>query len=255
MLFSLSLFLRVARLVSPHVISTVQYFEIMNVSNQNKQSSKATECRAEFLQFFPKGFEDAKYVDWEREYKWNAHERWNEGLNQKTFRDLLKQKQFAEIAARAVRIESKTNLLFSFEKMALRDAVKSEVGASDFANGLYDFLHGAGKTENKFDRWCATLAGLPRKQTRVLTWTTATVFSFVAQPDAHIFLKPTTTRSAARKYGFDFKYNSRPSSEIYTNLLEFAETIRRDQRDLRPRDYIDLQSFIWVIGSEEYANM
>ena len=46
---------------------------------------------------------------------------------------------------------------------------------------------------------------------------------------------------------------TRPSWEVYANLLEFAETVRRDQRDLRPRDMIDLQSFIWVQGSDEYA--
>jgi len=31
-----------------------------------------------------------------------------------------------------------------------------------------------------------------------------------------------------------------------------AEVIRRDQRDLKPRDMIDLQSFIRVQGSDEY---
>ena len=29
--------------------------------------------------------------------------------------------------------------------------------------------------------------------------------------------------------------------------------MRRDLADLRPRDMIDLQSFLWVQGSEEYA--
>jgi hypothetical protein len=96
---------------------------------------------------------------------------------------------------------------------------------------------------------------LPRRQTRVLTWTTATVFGFIAQPEKQIFLKPNVTRTAANAYGFDFKYNSRPSWEIYANLLEFAETIRDDQNDLQPRDMIDLQSFIWVIGSDEYARI
>jgi hypothetical protein len=28
--------------------------------------------------------------------------------------------------------------------------------------------------------------------------------------------------------------------------------VKRDTRDLRPRDMIDVQSFIWVQGSEEY---
>jgi hypothetical protein len=59
-----------------------------------------------------------------------------------------------EVALRAVRIESRTNLIFSFEKMALRDAVKSAAGAKAFATGLYDFLYGRGTGEEKFERWC-----------------------------------------------------------------------------------------------------
>ncbi len=61
------------------------------------------------------------------------------------------------------------------------------------------------------------------------------VFGFIALPDAHIFLKPNVTRAAAREYGFDFRYQSRPNWEMYVSLLAFAEAVRRDQRDLRPR--------------------
>jgi hypothetical protein len=218
-------------------------------------SDAASDSRKRFLRFFPKGFQDPKYIDWERGYKWAAHEHWNEVLNRAAFRSLLKSCAFSEVAAQAIRIESKTNLLFSFEKMALRDAVRSADGAKSFSEGLYEILHGSGKLERKFERWCDVLANLPRRQTRVLTWTTATIFPFIAQPEKHIFLKPKTTRNAARQYNFDFRYASRPSWEIYANLLEFAETIRRDQSDLRPRDFMDLQSFIWVIGSDEYARM
>jgi len=28
--------------------------------------------------------------------------------------------------------------------------------------------------------------------------------------------------------------------------------VRRDIREMRPRDLIDIQSFIWVLGSNEY---
>lgn len=220
---------------------------------KTQTASGAAACRRKFLRFFPKGFRDETYLAWERDYKWTAHEQWDVALDQKTFRSLLRQKNFTEIAARAVRIESRTNLLFSFEKMALRDAVKSPAGASAFATGLYDFLHGAGSDEPKFDRWCETIAALPRKQTRVLTWPLVTIFGFIARPDTHIFLKPNVTRIAARKYGFEFQYQSKPNWNTYASLREFAETVRRDLRDLRPRDLIDLQSFIWVQGSDEYA--
>lgn len=71
------------------------------------------------------------------------------------------------LLAAAVAIESRTNLLFSFEKMALRDAVRSPAGA---------------------------------------------------------------------------------------RVLAFARRVRRDLSNLRPRDMIDLQSFIWVQGSDEYQD-
>lgn len=217
-----------------------------------KTSAEALNCRRKFLRFFPGGFGDQKYVDWERGYKWEAHEQWNEQLSRTAFRSLLKDREFTEIAARAAKIESRTNLLFSFEKMALRDAIKSEAGAHTFSQGLFDFLHNAGSLESKFESWCERVAALPRKQTRVLTWPLVTVFGFIAQPETHFFLKPMVTRAAARAYGFDFHYQSKPSWETYANLLEFAETVRQDLRDLKPRDMIDIQSFLWVQGSDEY---
>ena len=218
-------------------------------------SEGAARCRRKFLGFFPGGFRDETYIAWERGYKWETHERWEEALGRDEFRRLLRRGEFAEVAARAVRVEqrSRHSMIFSFEKMALRDAVKSAAGARAFAEGLYDLLHGAGPLERRFDRWCETVAALPRKQTRVLTWPLVTVFGFIAQPETHIFLKPNVSRIAAREYGFDFSYQSRPSWGVYADYLEFAERIRRDQRDLRPRDMIDLQSFMWVQGSDEYA--
>ena len=87
-------------------------------------------------------------------------------------------------------------------------------------------MNGSRSLESRFMHWVEVVSGLPRKQTRVLTWPLVTVFGFIAQPDTHMFLKPLVTREAAR--------------------------VRRDQRRLKPRDMIDLQSFIWVQGSDEY---
>ena len=217
-------------------------------------SSAAGRCRRKFLRFFPDGFRDENYLSWERGYKWHAHEQWETELGRDAFEALLHEGRHSEAAARAVRIESRTNLLFSFEKMALRDAVKSAPGAKTFSTALYDFLHSDGQLERKFNDWCNAVANLPRRQTRVLTWPLLTVFGFIAQPRRHIFLKPNVTRAAADAYGFPFRYESRPNYATYESLLAFARTIRRDLRDLRPRDMIDLQSFMWVQGSDEYPD-
>lgn len=65
--------------------------------------------------------------------------------------------------------------------------------------------------------------------------------------------EPNVTKIAPEAYGFDFRYQSKPNWDTYSNLLDFAETVRRDLGDVRPRDMIDIQSFLWVQGSDEYA--
>ena len=79
-----------------------------------------------------------------------------------------------------------------------------------------------------------------------------TVFGFIANPREHIFLKPGVTQIAAEKYEYKFAYRSKPNWETYKSLLYFAEQVRKDTIDLKPKDFIHLQSFIWVLGSAEY---
>lgn len=219
---------------------------------RQRRASPIERARRKFLRYFPRGFEDSKYYDWERGYKLEAHQRFDEELNKARFAKLLKERRFTEIGAIAARIESRTNLLFSFEKMAFRDAVKTDEGAKIFAKGLFDLLHGKGDDESKFEKWCGAVGRLPRKQTRVLTHPVVTIFPFIAAPHKHIFLKPMVTKKAAAVCGVDFAYESRPSWQVYSQLLGFAGILRRELKDLKPKDMIDLQSFIWVQGSSEY---
>jgi hypothetical protein len=220
--------------------------------SKTKLPKEAARCRKKFLHYFPKGFADQTYKEWERNYKIDAHFKFQEELNREAFEKLLNQGKYDEIAQKAVRIETKTNLLFSFEKMALRDAVKPGEGAQAFAMGLFDYVYGSGDLRKRFESFTAIIAELPRKQTRVLTWPLSTVFGFLGNPQEHIFLKPRVTQLAAKEYGFDFQYKSKPNWETYQSMLDFAERVKQDNADLKPQDYIDLQSFIWVLGSDEY---
>jgi hypothetical protein len=220
---------------------------------RNKVKGGIERARKKFLDVFPRGFRDETYLAWERDYKWDAHQKWQEQLDAKTFKAMLRAGDYREVAARAVKIESGKQLLFSFEKMALRDAVRENPGARIFAEGLFQFLHGDGPPEQRFANWVIAVDRLPRKQTRVLTWPLVTVFGFIAQPEQHIFLKPNTTKKAARMIGLPFEYVSRPNWQTYASYLALAGSVRKAIRDLRPRDMIDIQSFLWVQGSDEYA--
>jgi len=205
------------------------------------------------LRFFPGGFADEKYVAWERDYKIAASKAWRSSLARPQLEKALHRQQYGDISATALRIESRTNLLFSFEKMALRDATRTPAGSERFARGLYTYLYGNGTAEQRFTEWVEMLSSLPARRRRVLTWPVATVFGFIAQPARHIVLKPNVTRNAASRYGFDLRYDSSPSWTTYRRLLAFAHLVRSDLRDLEPRDLIDIQSFLWVQGSEEYG--
>ncbi|HSV48461.1 MAG TPA: hypothetical protein VLJ58_21920 [Ramlibacter sp.] len=216
----------------------------------------AARCRRKFELYYPDGFADETYLVAERSHKERAHLEWRTELGAAPFRKLLARGEFRQIADLAVRIESRTNMLFSFEKMALRDAVKTPAGARLFAHELYAFLYGRGAPQRKFADWVQAVADLPRRQTPVLTWPLVTVFGFIARPDKHLLLKPRVTRRAAHAYGFDFGYQSQPDWSVYQNLQTFAAILRRDldrKPGFKARDMIDLQSFIWVQGSEEYS--
>jgi len=224
------------------------------VPQPNSVEKAREKCLRKFLHYFPKGYRGQKFQHWERDYKWKAHETWEQQLGKPLFKQLILEKSYPEIVRRALSIESRTNLLFSFEKMALRDAVRAPGNAETFAKELYAWIYGAGNMETKFNSYRDTLASLPVKQTRVVTWPVLTIFGFIADPHKHIYLKPTVTRMAAAKYQFDFEYSSTPEWNVYQSLLAFAKQVATDTKRFEPRDMIDIQSFIWVLGSEEYPD-
>lgn len=56
---------------------------------QIRAYSKPIRCRRKFLRYFPDGFHDETYFDWERGYKETAYVRWSEELDRAEFRRLL----------------------------------------------------------------------------------------------------------------------------------------------------------------------
>lgn len=208
-----------------------------------------------FLRFFPKGFKDQRYIEWERTYKWEAHKLWHSLLNKEEFERLLRTKQFDTIATRALQVESKTTFLFSFEKMALRDALHIGGGAKTFSEGLHTLLHERGSDKELFAQWIMSVAQLPRKKSRVLSWPVLTFFPFIAQPQKHMIMKPSAMKLAAEELNYDLEYSSKPSYRTYERLLHLADLTGEGIADLKPADYHDLQTFLWVMGSAEYERL
>src|ERR1700676_655276 len=92
------------------------------------QSTGAAKSRRKFLRNFPAGSGTRTIWLGSRTTKSMPHRSWTAQLNPDEFAELLRADEYQEVALRAVKIESRTNLIFSFEKMALRDAVRSKAG-------------------------------------------------------------------------------------------------------------------------------
>lgn len=225
------------------------------VTGQKLNSRAIAKHKKRFLRFFPDAFEDQRYIEWERTYKWEAHKLFRQLLSREKFESLLRKGDCGEIAKRALQVESRCNFLFSFEKMALRDGLRSSDGAASFAEGLYELLFESAPLKERFIQWIVSISQLPRTKSRVLSWPVVTFFPFIAQPQKFIILKPTAMRVAADELGFQFDYSSKPNYATYASLLEFAELTRAAIADLGPKDYHDIQSFLWTIGSAEYERL
>lgn len=68
--------------------------------------------------------------------------------------------------------------------------------------------------------------------------------------EEHIFLKPEVTKDFAERvgHGLAHSYSAELDFGVYEDLLDLAQAIRQSVIDLEPRDMIDIQSVIWVVG-------
>ena len=81
-------------------------------------------------------------------------------------------------------------------------------------------------------------------------WTVVTYLPFYWQPEEHMFLKPEAAKDFAARVGHRFvsDYEPRLTLPVYESLLDLANRTNIELADLKPRDRIDIQSFIWVVG-------
>lgn len=211
-------------------------------------------AKRRFREIFPGGFSDRTYLAWERDYKWTAHLAWERELGRAKFCALIRGRRFAEIARLVVQFygRSKLNMLALFEWMALREALESPQGAPLLATSLFDLLHGEGPFGRRLDSFTEALDRAPQRQTRLAKWPVVTLFPFVAHPGRHLIVKPRLMKRAAETLGFELPYRSTPNAETYAAVIEAAKGLKAELASWRPRDFIDVQGFVWITCSDEY---
>lgn len=190
-----------------------------------------------FRQFYPESFATKNYLIDERDYKLSAKRRLDEAA---PVAEAVSSRGLGPAVFSAFNI---TTLLSPYEKMSVRDALRSP-DADDIVRAAARFALGEG---------APALIDLRRllARHRADKWTVATYLPFLWRPDAHIFLKPEVTKEFSARVGHPFHhaYQARLEMPVYESLLDLAAKTRAAVSDLGPRDNIDVQSFIWVVGA------
>lgn len=194
-------------------------------------------ARSRFLKFFPNGFHSDGYSSQERDYKIAAKRKLETSA---PLEDAISGDGFGEAILSVFR---STNLLSPFEKTRLQDVLRGK-NADEFVQAAANFTKDHTKT---------ALMRLNRvlRPHDSAKWTVVTYLPFLWRPEEHMFLKPEVTKDFATRVGHPFAslYEPALNIDVYNSLLEMSDSTDRELSDLSPRDRIDIQSFIWVVGS------
>lgn len=211
-----------------------------------------------FLHQFPEGFKDPGYLgdrkSGERNYKCEAHEKYLQLLGNGEGQRLLAEGNLDEVISRAKQVWNRVNLMTSFEKAAMSDGLKDEAAAQNYFEALFAFIDATEPNRELFERLAAALEGLPAPGSRVACWPNMTTLPFLARPDVFMVLKHDVSHVAADLLAFDLQYDSQLNWTTYDRLMTLSRLLKQalmgqDEPALVPQDFIDVQSFMYVVAS------
>ncbi len=207
-----------------------------------------------FRSYCPLFFKDPAYLgdlkSGERRYKWEAHQQFVETLGGEQIEHLLSAGVIADLRDRALAVEGRVNLLAVFEKAAFRDGLRDDAAAVRYFKAFLAILKAPTIEQASFEEYLRAVDSLPSKEgkTSPAKWTVTTILPYLAQPDRFMFLKPEVTQDCAARLTFDLNYRPQLNWLTYAKLLEMSRFLLDELRPYGAADFIDVQSFIWLIG-------
>jgi len=212
-----------------------------------------------FKQFFPLGFDDPYYRFTERDYKDKKRETLRalfeamETLESNTDANVPKSVVASTLASKVT-----INLLSTFENARLHEILsqKPDDQYPEYLMAskklLKDDLQNKSKIDAQLKRIAQTI-----KPFGSVTWPLVTILPYFWNPEEHMFLKPVATKDYADRvgHGFSTLYSSGINAETYFSLLDLANWTHGKIGSLNPKDRIDVQSFIWVVGNYKDSDL
>lgn len=199
-----------------------------------------------FEREFPGRFEDPEFIRHEITYKREAHDLYVARLGGGRGAQLLTDRNDEAIAHALKEIWHKTSIPSRYEIMAANDGLKEPSAALRLLEALFAFLEQPGA--DAFARLSDAVAALPAPASgsRVHPWPNVTLLPFFADPSRFIVMKPQIARDTAARMGRDLLYSATVKWDTYARLLDTCGALREELAPLGARDYIDVQSFMWV---------
>jgi hypothetical protein len=214
-----------------------------------------------FLKHFPLGFKDQRYLgdlkNGERSYKNEAHQRYVDLLDHGRGDKLLAAGDIDELVRLTLKVAGPPLNLLSpnFELAPFKEGLLNPKAARNYFNALFEVLRVGAPEKSSFEKMIAAVEALPSQgASKADSWPVLTLLPFIARPSAFMFLKPTVTKAAAEWLAYDLKYDSTLNWRTYEQLIGMSRLLEdalrtRPEPGLHPADFIDIQSFIWVVGN------
>ncbi|WP_037429574.1 hypothetical protein [Sinorhizobium fredii] len=192
-------------------------------------------ARNRFLHFFRDGFASSKYASHEREYKL---------ASKRKLDAIATPNEAASASGLGEKIWSvfQSNMLSPFEKMRVRDVLMGPKSDAFIQSVARFTLDGGQRALRDMEHVLRPI--------EAAKWTVVTFLPFLWRPEQHMYLKPEVTKLYAERVGHPYaeKYSPDLDIAVYESLLDLSRLTEMELVDLKPRDRIDIQSFIWVIG-------
>lgn len=178
---------------------------------------KLKDIEAEFLETYPKGFEDANFFPTMKKFKPEKLEEFaKEALKKENFSNpnLVVEGFFKTI--------QKSVMVSLFDKLKLRDMITAlnSYEKDMLSIELYELLYGNKK--EGFEGLVEFLA-----EYKLAKWTIISVVPYTINRQKEYFIKPTTTKNIIRYFELkDLLYKPRPSYEFYENYTKALDTMK-----------------------------
>ena len=197
-----------------------------------------------FLRKYSNGFPDAWYRSSHRDARLAQTKLWHELFPGTTLRELASDKPHiaAQHILRVLELREKPLLHLKNELPRVRAAFMRTEKMTTFIITLADILDAQRPNEAQYNAYLAAFNALefPPKKTP-MTWPIISSLPFIAQPEKHMFVKPTATRTAASGLGFELQLQGGAELEdlrarpgVQRRPAEVHQAAQRRGHDRRP---------------------